>query len=67
MAASLLTKQWKLSPNESQTSFDVWIENITFHLSTDSKTARFLPDGDLETWSNDSACDHHSMKRLCLS
>ena len=52
MSQSLLTRQWRLTATESPTSFDTWQENIIFHFSIDAKTARFLPEGDLNTWTN---------------
>ena len=46
----LIPKQWKLSTNETQTSFDNWKESVEFHISLDSKSARFLTD--LTTWNS---------------
>lgn len=47
---SLLPKQRALTENESETSFDSWVESMTFHISLSDKSARFLSAGDLNTW-----------------
>ena len=50
---SLLGKPRTLTTHEDPTSFDSWIESITFHVSLSDKSTRFLPTGDLNTWSVD--------------
>ena len=52
MAKSLLPKQWKLHKEADATEFESWLESMLFHLSIDPKTARFLPDGNLNSWNN---------------
>ena len=47
---SLLPKQRALTEHETQTSIDSWRECMLFHISLDSKSARFLPSGDLHAW-----------------
>ena len=46
----LIPKQWKLTPNETQNSFDNWRESMIWHISLDAKSSRFLTD--LNTWNN---------------
>ena len=48
---SLLRKQWALTDHESQTSFEAWRESMIFNISLSDKSARFLPSGNLNTWS----------------
>ena len=47
---SLIPKQRQLTEHESQTSFEGWVDAMCFHISLDDKSARFLPSGDLKTW-----------------
>ena len=47
---SLVPKQRALTETESQTSFDTWVEGMTFHISLSDKSSRFLSGGDLQTW-----------------
>ena len=47
---SLFGKPRTLTQHEDQTSFDSWIEAMTFHISLSDKSTRFLPSGDLSTW-----------------
>ena len=46
----LIPKQWRLTPNETQTSFDNWRESMLWHISLDPKSSRFLTN--LKTWNN---------------
>ena len=48
---SLIPKQRALTENETQNSFDGWCESMIFQISVSDKSARFLPTGDLKTWS----------------
>ena len=50
MARSLVPKQRALTDTETQTSFESWREAMIFHISLDSKSARFLSSGNLKTW-----------------
>ena len=45
---SLVPKQRSLTEVENQTTFDTWRESMEFHISLDSKSARFLTD--LKAW-----------------
>jgi len=47
---SLLRKPWNLTDNETQTSFEAWQECMIFNISLNDKSARFLPSGNLSTW-----------------
>ena len=47
---SLVPKQRTLTESESQTSFESWRESMIFHISLDNKSARFLPSGDISSW-----------------
>ena len=47
---SLVPKPRDLTEDESQTSFESWKEAMTFTISLSDKSARFLPSGNLSTW-----------------
>ena len=47
---SLIPKQRSLTDNETFTSFNCWREGVIFHISLDTKTARFTESGDLKAW-----------------
>ena len=45
---SFVPKQRCLTETETQATFESWQESIEFHISLDSKSARFMTD--LSTW-----------------
>ena len=49
---SLVPKLRDLLPpgQETQSSFEAWLEAMNFHISLSDKSTRFLPTGDLSTW-----------------
>jgi hypothetical protein len=47
---SFLPKPRSLTEQETQTSFESWVESTIFHISLSDKSARFLPTGNLKTW-----------------
>ena len=47
---SLLPKQRTLTEDENASTVEAWMESMVFHISLEDKTARFLPSGDLATW-----------------
>ena len=49
---SLVPKQRPLTEDEDQTSFESWREGMIFHISLSDKSARFLPTGNLSTWTS---------------
>ena len=49
---SLVPKQRSLTETENQSTFESWRESMLFHISLDSKSARFL--SDLKTWTSDT-------------
>ena len=53
--AFLAPKQRSLTENETSTSFEAWSENMSFSLSLDKKSARFLDD--LKTWSKSNVAN----------
>ena len=46
----LFHKPRALTEQETQTSFDNWLEGMTFQISLSDKSTRFLSSGDLNTW-----------------
>ena len=49
---SLLPKTRTLSEDENPSSVEAWMESMVFSISLEDKTARFLPSGDLSTWTS---------------
>ena len=49
---SLLPKSRTLTEDENPSSVEAWMESMVFSISLEDKTARFLPSGDLPTWTS---------------